>query len=170
MADSSSNPASPKVASSKVAGSKGRAGRSDSEALIALAAEEGAKASKARKPKEPAGAEDLIEENRQSVETFVRANAAVLEGMAALSAEMLAFGNKRLSANIERSQTLAGCHDMEQAFKVQTAFFESAVQQYLDQANQMMEIMTTINRSFWPSLETQNDEANQGPGGDSETG
>ena len=167
MADSSSNPASPKVASSKVAGSKGRAGRSDSEALIALAAEEGAKA---RTPKAPAGAEDLIEENRQSMETFVRANAAVMEGMAALSAEMLAFGNKRLSANIERSQTLAGCHDMEQAFKVQTAFFESAVQQYLDQANQMMEIMTTINRSFWPSLEAENDEAGQGPGGDSETG
>lgn len=162
MADISSKPAGPKVA-----GSRGRAGRSDSEALIALAAEEGAKS---RKPKEPAGAEDLIEENRQSMETFVRANAAVLEGMAALSAEMLAFGNKRLSANIERSQTLAGCHDMEQAFKVQTDFFESAVQQYLDQANQMMEIMTTINRSFWPSLETQADEASRGPGGDSGTG
>ena len=90
-----------------------------------------------------------MEENRRSLEAFVRANAAVLEGMAALSAEMLAFGNKRLSANIERSQTLVGCEDMEQAFQVHTEFFESAVRQYLDQANQVMTIMSTISRSFW---------------------
>nr|NIS43877.1 phasin family protein [Desulfuromonadales bacterium] len=56
-------------------------------------------------------------------------------------AEMLAFGNKRLSANIERSQSLAGCEDMEQAFQVQTEFFESAVRQYLEQANHVMTIM-----------------------------
>ena len=162
MADSSSKTAGPKVA-----GSKGRAGRSDSEALIALAAEEGAKA---RTPRQPANAEDLIEENRQSLDAFVRANAAVLDGMAALSAEMLAFGNKRLSANIERSQTLAGCQDIEQAFQVQTEFFESAVQQYVDQANQMMAIMSTINRSFWPSLETPSDETGQAHDGDSDSG
>ena len=156
MADSSSKPAGPKVA-----GSRGRAGRSDSEALIALAAEEDARS---REPKEPAGAEDLIEENRQSMESFVQANAAVLEGMAALSAEMLAFSNKRLSANIERSQTLANCRDMEQAFKVQTEFFELAVRQYLDQASQMMAIMSTINRSFWPSLEGQGEGAGQEKG------
>ena len=100
----------------------------------------------------------------------MRANAAVLDGMAALSAEMLAFGNKRLSANIERSQTLAGCQDIEQAFQVQTEFFESAVQQYVDQANQMMAIMSTINRSFWPSLETQSDETGQAQDGDSDSG
>lgn len=162
MADSSSKTAGPKVA-----GSKSRAGRSDSEALIALAAEEGAKA---RTPRQPANAEDLIEENRQSLDAFVRANAAVLEGMAALSAEMLAFGNKRLSANIERSQTLAGCQDVEQAFQIQSEFFESAVQQYLDQANQVMAIMSTINRSFWPSLEMQSDETSQGRDGDSDSG
>ena len=162
MADSSRKPAGPKGA-----GTRSRAGRSDSEALIALAAEEGAETGRLN---EPAGAENLIEENRQSMESFVRANAAVLEGMAALSAEMLAFGNKRLSANIERSQTLAGCRDMEQAFKVQTEFLESAVRQYLDQANQVMAIMSTINRSFWPSLEATGDEAGQGRGGDPEGG
>lgn len=161
MADSSSKTAGPKVA-----GSKGRAGRSDSEALIALAAEEGAKA---RTPRQAAGAEDLIEENRQSLDAFVRANAAVLEGMAALSAEMLAFGNKRLSANIERSQTLAGCQDMEQAFQIQTEFFESAVRQYLDQANQVVAIMSTINRSFWPFPEAQSDETDQAQDGDSDS-
>lgn len=153
MADSSSKTAGPKGA-----GPKGKPARSDSEALIALAAEEGAKA---RAPAGSSDPEDLIEENRQSLEAFVQANAAVLDGMAALSAEMLAFGNKRLSANIERSQSLAGCEDIEQAFQVHTEFFESAVRQYLDQANNVMLIMTSVSSSFWAPLESETDEASE---------
>ena len=159
MADSSRKTAGPKGA-----GPKGKSTRSDSEALIALAAEEGARA---RAPATPIDHEDLLEENRRSLEAFVQANAAVLDGMAALSAEMLAFGNKRLSANIERSQSLAGCEDMEQAFQVQTEFFESAVRQYLEQANHVMTIMTTISRSFWAPLEPQSEEDSEPAAGDS---
>ena len=151
MAESSSKSAGPKSA-----GPKGRAKRSDSEALKALAAEEVAEV---KGPGATVVPEDLVEENRRSLEAFVRANAAVLDGMAALSAEMLAFGNKRLSANIERSQSLAGCQDVEQAFQVQTEFFESAVRQYLEQANHVMTIMTKISRSFWAPLEADGDEA-----------
>jgi len=165
MAETSSKPAGPKGA-----GTRGKVTRSDSDALIALAAEEGAKARTRAEPAEPAEPEDLIEENRQSMDAFIQANAAVLDGMAVLSAEMLAFGKKRLSANIERSQTLAGCHDMEQAFQVQAEFFESAVRQYLDQANHVMTIMTAINRSFWPQLVAEGEEAAPGQGGDSESG
>ena len=104
------------------------------------------------------------------MEAFVQANAAVLDGMAALSAEMLAFGNKRFSANIERSQSLAGCEDAEQAFQVQTEFFESAVRQYLDQANNVMVVMSSISRSFWGPLESQSDEASEQRSGDSGSG
>lgn len=157
MADSSSKTAGPKGA-----GPKGKSTRSDSEALIALAAEEGARA---RAPAASTDPEDLLEENRRSLEAFVEANAAVLDGMATLSAEMLAFGNKRLSANIERSQSLASCEDMEQAFQVHTEFLESAVRQYLDQANNMMTIMATVGRSFWAPLEPQDDEASEAQGG-----
>ncbi len=162
MADSSKKSAGPKGA-----GPKGRPARSDSEALIALAAEEGAKA---RAPAGSPDPDDLIEENRRSMEAFVQANAAVLDGMAALSAEMLAFGNKRFSANIERSQSLAGCEDAERAFQVQTEFFESAVRQYMDQANHVMVIMSSISRSFWGPLESQSDEASEQRGGDSGSG
>ena len=162
MADNSSKTAGPKSAGPKGAGPKGKPARSDSEALIALAAEEGAKA---RAPAESTDPEDLIEENRRSMEAFVQANAAVLDGMAALSAEMMTFGNKRLSANIERSQSLAGCEDVEQAFQVQTEFFESAVRQYLDQANNVMVIMASISRTFWAPLESETDEASEQRGG-----
>ena len=162
MADSSSRTAGPKSA-----GAKRRPARSDSEALVALAAEEGAKA---RAPASSPDPEDLIEENRRSLEAFVQANAAVLDGLAALSAEMLAFGNKRLSANIERSQSLAGCEDLEQAFQVQTEFFESAVRQYLDQANNVMVIMASISRSFWAPLESETEEASEQRSGGSGSG
>jgi hypothetical protein len=162
MADSSR-----KSAGTKGAGPKGKLARSDSEALIALAAEEGAKA---RAPAESTDPEDLIEENRRSMEAFVRTNAAVLDGMAALSAEILTFGNRRFSANIEHSQSLAGCEDAEQAFEVQTEFFESAVRQYLDQANNVMAIMSSITCSFWGPLESQTDEASERRSGDSGSG
>ena len=134
---------------------------------MAFASEESAKP---QAPTEPAPSANPVEESRQSLDAFVRANAAVLDGMATLSAEMLAFGNKRLSANIERSQTLAGCQDMEQAFKIQQEFFESAVRQYLDQANQVMTIMATINQGLWAPLEDLGDDAGQGSGGNSGSG
>lgn len=163
MADSSSKSAGPKGA-----GPRGKPARSDSEALIALAAQEGANA---REPApEPAPSPDpadlpgnlsgdLLEDNQRSLETFVQANAAVLDGMAALSAEMLAFGNKRLSANIERSQSLASCEDFEQAFQVHSEFLESAVRQYLEQANHMVTIMASISRSVWEPLDSDSGEA-----------
>jgi hypothetical protein len=166
MAESSRKSAGPKSA-----GPKGKLARSDSEALIALAAEEGAKArAPAGSPGQEDLPEDLIEENRRSMEAFVQANAALLDGMAALSAEILTFGNKRFSANIERSQSLAGCEDAEQAFEVQTEFFESAVRQYLDQANNVMMIMSSISRSFLGPLESQTDEASERRSGDSGSG
>jgi hypothetical protein len=166
MAESSRKSAGPKSA-----GPKGKLARSDSEALIALAAEEGAKArAPAGSPGQEDLPEDLIEENRRSMEAFVRTNAAVLDGMAALSAEILTFGNKRFGANIERSQSLAGCEDAEQAFEVQTEFFESAVRQYLDQANNVMVIMSSISRSFWGPLESQTDEASERRSSDSGSG
>ena len=102
--------------------------------------------------------EDLVEENRRSLEAFVEANAAIMDGMAALSAEIMAFGNKRLNANLERSQSLVSCEDAEQAFRVHSEFFESAVRQYLDQANNVMAIMASMTRGYWGPLEEQTKE------------
>ena len=45
-----------------------------------------------------------------------------------------------------------------------------AVRQYLDQANNMMMIMSSISRSFWGPLESQSDEASEQRSGDSGSG
>ena len=48
----------------------------------------------------------LTDENTQNLEAFVRANEAIMNGMAALSSEMHDFGNKRLRENVGRSESL----------------------------------------------------------------
>ena len=144
---------------SKTSGTRGKAGRSESEALKNLAA-------RARSADEQSAIrsnpEEIAEENRRSLEAFVEANAAIMDGMAALSAEILAFGNKRLNANLERSQLLAACEDAEQAFRVHSEFFESAVRQYLDLANNLMTIMASMTRGYWQPLEEQTKETLEG--------
>ena len=102
--------------------------------------------------------ESLVEEDRHSLEA-VEVNAAIKDGMAALSAEILSFGNKRLNANLEWSQSLVACKDAEQAFRVHTEFFESAVRQYLNQANNVMAIMASMTGGVWAPLEEQTKES-----------
>ncbi len=116
------------------------AARSESKALKDLAARAKSADERAAKRSNP---EELVEKNRRSLEAF-EVNAAIKDGMDALSSEILSFGNNRLNANLEWSQSLVACKDAEQAFRVHTEFFESAVRQYLNQANNVMAIMASM--------------------------
>ena len=102
--------------------------------------------------------EAFIDENRDSLKAFVEANEAIMNSMAALGAETVAFGNRRLRENIERSELLMHCQDAEQAFRVQYDFFQSTTQQYLEQANNIMEIMTRVTWQFWAPLQERTTE------------
>lgn len=95
----------------------------------------------------------VIDENQANLAAFVEANEAIMAGMATLSAEVVGFGTKRLRDNIERTESLLACRDPEQAFRMQCEFFEQATQQYLDQANQVMTIMTAITQNFLAPFE-----------------
>ncbi len=104
----------------------------------------------------------LTDENTQSLEAFVQANEAIMNGMAALNSEMLAFGNTRLSENIERSESLMSCNDAEEAFRIQWDFFQSATQQYLDQTNNVLAIMAKMTGGFWAPVQERTKEALRG--------
>jgi hypothetical protein len=106
-------------------------------------------------PSAPESAEQqvIIEQNQANLVAFVEANEAIMAGMAALGAEVVGFGTKRLRDNMERTETLLACRDPEQAFRVQCEFFEQATQHYLEQANQVMTIMTAMTQSFLAPLE-----------------
>ncbi len=118
--------------------------------------------------KDSASAKERLEhdahsdENTQNLEAFVRANEAIMGGMAALSSEIHAFGNNRLRENIERSESLISCNDAEEAFRIQWDFFQSATQQYLDQTNNMLAIMAKITGDFWSPVEERTKEALRG--------
>ncbi len=103
--------------------------------------------------------EAFIDKNRDSLKAFVEANEAIMNSMAALGAETVAFGNRRLSENFERSETLMRCQNAEQAFRVQYDFFQSATQQYLEQANNIMETMAKMTWQFWAPLQERTTEA-----------
>ncbi len=133
-----------------------KAARLDPEAIAAGGAQESSGVEQAA---ERSDVEAFLDEDSGSLKAFIEANEAIMSGMATLSAGMMAFGTKRLRANIERTETLTGCRDAGQAFRVQCEFFESATQQYLDQANQVMNIMAAMTRAFWAPLEEQTKEA-----------
>ncbi len=140
----------------KTPGRKRKAARLHPEAIAAGGAR---KSSGVEQPAERSDIEAFLDEDSGSLKAFIEANEAIMDGMATLSADMMAFGTKRLRANIERSETLTGCGDFEQAFRVQCEFFESATQQYLGQANQVMNIMAAMTGAFWTPLEEQTKEA-----------
>jgi hypothetical protein len=139
--------------------SKKTVGRLDPEALMAGSTK---KSSGPKQATERSEHEADIGGIRDDVDAFVQANEAIMSGMAALSSEMLAFGNKRLRENIERSGSLMSCEDAEQAFRIQWDFFQSGTQQYLDQTNNMLRILAKMTGDFWAPLQEHTRQALRG--------
>ena len=113
-------------------GKAARLGQSPSSAAVAKSAEDAS----------------LTEGQANGLQAFVEANEAVMTAMAALSQEMMSFGSQRLRANMERSESLATCDDLNRAFQIQADFLEAATRQYLAQTNTVLSIMTTMNQSL----------------------
>ncbi len=103
-----------------------------------------------------------IGEISDDLEAFVQANEVIMNGMAALSSEMLTFGNKRLRENIERSESLVGCKDAEEAFRIQFDFAQSATQQYLNQTNNLLTMLAKMTGDFWAPLQEHTRQALRG--------
>ena len=91
----------------------------------------------------------------QVFETFVQSNEAILAGMAALNSDMATFCNERLRDNIERSGSLMGCSDAEEALKIQWDFCQRATEQYLNQTSNLLGIMAKMNGDFLTAFQEQ---------------
>ncbi len=137
---------------------KKTAGRLDHAALMARSTK---RTSGPKQATERSEHEADIGEISDDLEAFVQANEAIMNGMAVLSSEMLAFGNTRLRQNIERSESLVGCKDAEEAFRTQFEFAQSATQQYLDQTNNLLTILAKMAEDFWAPLQEHTRQALQ---------
>ena len=93
-----------------------------------------------------------VPENSGDLDAFLQANEVIMKGMAALSSEMMDFSNRRLGEVTKRSESLLGCKDVDQAFRFQYEFAQTATQQYLDQTINMLSIMTKMTQDFWAPL------------------
>jgi len=126
------------------------AGRLDHQTLMAGSTN---KSSGPKQARERSEHEADIGEISDDLEAFVQANEVIMNAMAALSLEMLAFGNKRLRGNIECSESLVGCKDAEEAFRIQFDFAQSATQQYLNQTNNLLTTLAKMTGDFWAPLQ-----------------
>jgi hypothetical protein len=97
--------------------------------------------------------EFALSENSGDPEAFLHANKAIMKGMAVLSSEMMDFGNRQLHEFTKRSESLVGCKDAEEAFRIQCDFAQSATQQYLDQTNNLLTILAKMTGDFWAPLQ-----------------
>ncbi len=92
-------------------------------------------------------------ENSGDLEAFLQANKAIMKGMAVLSSEMMDFGNRQLHEFTKQSESLVGCKDAEEAFRIQCDFAQSATQQYLDQSNNLLTVLAKTAEDFWAPLQ-----------------
>ena len=91
----------------------------------------------------------------QVFEAFVQSNESILASMATLNTEMATFYNKRLRENVERSGSLMGCSDAEEALKIQWDFCQRATEQYLNQTSNLLGIMAKMNGDFLTAFQEQ---------------
>lgn len=98
-------------------------------------------------------AQSIAEANNEALETLMKANDALMSCALEFTQEVLAFNANRLQENVRRSQTLLSTRDPEAAFRAESEFYQSAVQQYVDQAGKMLALITRMNRECWAPWE-----------------
>ena len=99
--------------------------------------------------------EAFLTNSRDQVETFLNANETIMKSMTALNAEMMAFGSRRISENLDRGETLADCEGAEDALRVHSQFFQTATQQYLEQTGTMLAIISRIVPAAFAQSDTR---------------
>ncbi len=97
--------------------------------------------------------------NEQNLNALMKANEVLLGNILELTQQVFAFGAARLQENIRMSQSLMSCRDPDQAIRSESEFFQSSVEQYLDQSGKMLELMSRMTRDCWSPLEDRAREA-----------
>lgn len=95
----------------------------------------------------------LMATNGANVEAFAVATESVVKGFTAMNQEMMSFGQRRFEENVECSKALAQCKTLEDAFKVQCDFVQTATQQYLEESNHLLRTMTKLAQSSWAPVQ-----------------
>jgi phasin family protein len=96
---------------------------------------------------------NMLDTNGENLKAMMRTNEAILEGLAELGREMIAFGNARLRQDLEASECLMGCKDAGEAFRLQVDFARTAGEQYYNEASKLMELANKMAKECWNPIE-----------------
>lgn len=109
----------------------------------------------AESPMEAFNLDAVAKANGEAFDAMLEANRAMMNGIAALNGELMAFADQRLRQDIERGESLMGCTKAEDALRVQMDFAETARQDYLREAHKVMDMMMEISKGCWAPVESQ---------------
>ena len=119
---------------------------------------------------EPAETEQQLQRltaaNTENMNAVLKANEALFEGFASIGQEMMNFANDRLRQDFEVVESLMHATGPEEIYRRQSQFAETASQQYLEEANKLIDLMTRTARDCWAPLQARQDQAKRDADGD----
>ena len=91
----------------------------------------------------------LAASNGLSFDTAMKAQGAIMDGVATMTGEMATFVNRRLGCNVERSQQLMKCADLEDAMRINYRFANATAEQYLEEASKLTLLSMKAAANYW---------------------
>ena len=79
----------------------------------------------------------VMDMNQGTIDTVGEMNQKMYEGLSRYNAEMLKFVNSRLKEDFAVPQNLMTCKTPQEVYNVYTEFFQTAVKQYLSEAERL---------------------------------
>lgn len=78
--------------------------------------------------------------------TMLAANPAMLNGLMDVITESARFVTDRFRQDLDLQMSMLNCKSPEELLQLQAEFYQKAVEQYADEANRMVEMMTTATK------------------------
>ncbi len=95
----------------------------------------------------------LVEFNERAFEGVMKAEEAMIRGMATVSEAMFSFVQTRMREDLETYQTLIhSCGSPGEVYDCQRRFAKKATSQYLEMANKLTSLASGIAGSAWGPL------------------
>ena len=96
--------------------------------------------------------------NATAIDVFTRACRAGFYGWASMNSEVADFMAKRFKHDADLSASLARCESWEDAVALQRDWAREAAEEYMDEANRLMELSSRLASDQWKPVWQQADE------------
>ncbi|MEA2782351.1 MAG: hypothetical protein QOK29_3895 [Rhodospirillaceae bacterium] len=102
---------------------------------------------------EAGGLAPFLEANRLALGHWTKVSDAMVKGIFVVSQEMTQFAQTRLNEDVKNYEALSRCHSPSEALDCQHRFAETATAQYLEEANKLTGLMTSIANAGYAFLQ-----------------